>query len=183
MSNLNLCVSTAPGPVGDLNASFVEMGSTFDSDNHVYSINITITWSAPSLPNGEITSYNVTVYRTDDCTDVVYSNDTLTDTSVTPLVMVPAFTDYTVTVAASTSAGQGEAVSLTIESPQAGINTLYIINYYVYTSFLALSYGAPNNVSFIQYVITPKFHRITLPKLLNTCCTQQIDHYSFSFCQ
>ena len=107
------------------------MGSTFDTENHAYFFHINITWSAPLLPNGEITSYSVTVYRTDDSTeDVVYSNANLTATSVTPLVMVSAFTDYTVTVAASTSAGQGETVSLTIQSPQAGkciiVNSLFL---------------------------------------------------------
>ena len=97
------------------------MGSTFDTESHAYFIHINITWRVPLLPNGEITSYSVTVYRSDNSTDVVYSNANLTATSVTPLVMVPAFTDYTVTVAASTSAGQGETVSLSIQSPQAGV--------------------------------------------------------------
>ena len=114
-------IHTVPGPVGDLEALFIEMGSTFDTENHAYFIHINITWRVPLLPNGEITSYSVTVYRTDDSTDVVYSDAVLTATSVTPLVIIQAFTDYTVTVAASTSAGQGEAVSLTIQSPQAGI--------------------------------------------------------------
>ena len=113
------CVYSAPSQVRSLAAMFVY--SQTDFSNRVWAIDIDISWSQPLYPNGEITSYNVTVYRTDNSTDVVYSNDALTDTSVTPLVMVPAFTNYTVTVAASTSAGQGEAVSLTIQSPEAGM--------------------------------------------------------------
>ena len=113
------CVYSAPSRVENLAAMFVY--SPMDFGNRVWDIDIDISWSQPLYPNGEITSYNVTVYRTDDSTDVVYSNDTLTATSVTPSVMVPAFTNYTVTVAASTSAGQGEAVSLTIQSPEAGM--------------------------------------------------------------
>ena len=112
-------IHTAPGPVGDLEASFVGM-ETYDLEEDAYFIHINITWSAPLLPNGEITSYSVTVYRTSNSTDVVYSNAILTATSVTPSVIVPDFTDYTVTVAASTSAGQGEAVAFSFQLPQAG---------------------------------------------------------------
>ena len=103
---------TAPETVEGLSAAFITDDSQFNSMSQLWAISINISWSQ--------TLYNVTVYRTDNSADVVYSNDALTDTSVTPSVMVPAFTNYTVTVAASTSAGQGEAVSLTIQSPQAG---------------------------------------------------------------
>ena len=119
------CVYSAPSRVENLAAMFVY--SAMDVSNRVWDISISISWSQPLYPNGEITSYSVTVYRTDNSTDVVYSNATLTDTSVTPSVMVPAFTDYTVTVAASTSAGQGEAVSLTLQSPQAGV-CMYLVH-------------------------------------------------------
>ena len=117
-----MCSIPEPSAVENLVAEFVEGTAQFSPTSWLWDINIDISWSQPLYPNGEITSYSVTVYRTDDSTDVVYSNDTLTDTSVTPSVMVPAFTDYTVTVAASTSAGQGEAVSLTIQSPEASMN-------------------------------------------------------------
>ena len=79
-----------------------------------------ISWNEPTNPNGVITSYEVTVHQTDNPSVTVYTNTTLTVTSVTPSVMVLPFTNYTVTVAANTSAGQGEGVSIIIESPQAG---------------------------------------------------------------
>ena len=120
---------TAPEMVEELSAAFITDDSQFNSTSQIWAIFISISWSQPLYPNGEITSYSVTVYRTDDSTDVVFSIATLTDTSVTPSVMVPAFTDYTVTVAAFTSAGQGVAVSLTIQSPQAGIMHVLCITY------------------------------------------------------
>ena len=109
-----------PGPVQDLNASFNESSLTFDPDSRMHTVDIVISWDPPTQPNGEITGYNVTVYRTDDLSDVVYNNTMVTDTTISPQVMVLPFTDYTVSVSASTSAGEGEATEVTIESPEAG---------------------------------------------------------------
>ena len=89
----------------------------------MYTLIIDITWDEPSYPNGVITSYNVTIYQTDNSSDVVYSNDSMTDLAVTESVMILPYTNYTVTVAASTSAGQGDEVAITILSPEAGIYT------------------------------------------------------------
>ena len=55
-----------------------------------------------------------------DSSDVVYSNDAVTDLAVTESVMVLPYTNYTVTVAASTSAGQGDNATVIILSPEAG---------------------------------------------------------------
>ena len=110
----------APGPVGDLQASFDETGSMFDSMTREYTLNLDIVWREPLMQNGVITAYNVTVFQTDDPSDIIYSNDTLIAPNVTASVMVLAFTNYTVSVAAFTSAGQGEENSVTIESPEAG---------------------------------------------------------------
>ena len=74
------------------------------------------------MPNGVITSYSVTVYQTDNASDIIYSNDTLIAPNVTASVMVLAVTNYTVSVAASTSAGQGDESTVTVESPEAGNN-------------------------------------------------------------
>ena len=74
------------------------------------------------MTNGVITTYNVTVYQSDDSSDIVYNNSTLAAPNVTAPVVVPANTDYTVTVAASTSTGEGEESSTTITSPEAGNN-------------------------------------------------------------
>ena len=118
-----------PGQVENLTASFDTTEAVFDPENRMYSLSIEIDWDNPTFPNGEIVSYNVSVFRTDDTSDVVYSDTSLAVATVADSVMVLPFTDYTVTVAASTSAGQGEETSVTVESPQAGsvytIETLY----------------------------------------------------------
>ena len=111
---------TAPGPVETLVASFNVTGSIFNSTTQMYTLNVNIRWDEPTYPNGVIKSYEVTVSRTDDSNDIVYNDDILEGTSVTPSVMVLPFTNYTVTVAANTSAGQGDEVTMIIESPQAG---------------------------------------------------------------
>ena len=115
-----------PGQVENLTASFVSTGSMFDSNTRMYTLDVDITWDDPTNPNGVITSYEVTVSRTNDSNDIVYTNTTLKVTSVTTSMMVLPFTNYTVTVAASTSAGQGEAVTIIIESPEAG-NDIYLL--------------------------------------------------------
>ena len=116
-----MIASTEPGPVGDLGASFVETTAMFDSMDNMWTIDIDITWEEPVNPNGVITAYNVTVYKTDDLSDIVFSNDTLTTPNVTASVEVPAYTGYTVSVAASTSAGQGDEATVSITSPEAGM--------------------------------------------------------------
>ena len=102
---------TAPEAVENLVATFLASDS------------LSISWTEPTYPNGAITSYEVTVTQTDDSNVVIYNNDSITDTTVTASVNVLPFTDYTVTVAASTSAGQGADSSITVTSPQAGIYT------------------------------------------------------------
>ena len=129
-NGMNVCVTmtmiimvispAVPGQVENLAAFFVSTGAMFDSDARMYTLNMDITWDEPTYPNGVITSYEVTVSRTDDSNDMVYNDDILEGTSVTTSVMVLPFTNYTVTVAASTSEGQGENISVTEESPEAG---------------------------------------------------------------
>ena len=109
-----------PGPVQNLTASFNEDSSTFISDTRMHTVDIVISWIRPTQPNGEITGYNVTVYRTSNISDSVYSNTTVTETMISPSVMVLPFTDYNVSVSASTSAGEGGATEVTVESPEAG---------------------------------------------------------------
>ena len=111
----------------NLHASFNETGSTFDNVAHEHTIDIDIVWSKPEIPNGVITLYNVTVYRTDNTSDVEYSNASIAVPNVTVSVTVPAYTNYTVSVAASTSAGQGPESLFTIESPEAGKTLNYCI--------------------------------------------------------
>ena len=86
----------------------------------MYTLDMTVTWEEPIYPNGVITSYEVTVAQTDNSSVIVYTDDSLTVTSVTQSVMVLPFTNYTVTVTASTSAGQGDPESVVELSPEAG---------------------------------------------------------------
>ena len=109
-----------PGQVENLAASFISTGSIFNSTTRMYTLDIDIRWNEPTYPNGVIMSYEVTVSRTHDPNDIVYNDDILEGTSVTTSVTVLPFTNYTVTVAASTSEGQGENISVTEESPEAG---------------------------------------------------------------
>ena len=121
----------------------------FNSTSNMYTINIDITWDEPVFPNGIITSYEVNVTRTDDLNDVVYSDNSLPVPDVTESVMVLPFTNYTVTVAASTSAGQGEAFSIPIESPEAG-KVFGIPSHYVRV----------NAGYFMSLSISPQLHQL-----------------------
>ena len=94
--------------------------STFNRSTLELSVDVSISWSPPSQPNGVITDYSVTVYRSDNISDIVYRNTMATDTVVTASVEVSPFTNYTVSVSASTAAGEGESEEVTITSPQAG---------------------------------------------------------------
>ena len=110
----------APGQVGNLEASFSTTGSAFDSTTRMYTLEVNIVWSEPPNQNGVIDSYEVTVVETDDSSAVVYSNDSLLVANVTASVMVLPYTNYTVSVRASTSAGQGDLDSVVVLSPEAG---------------------------------------------------------------
>ena len=125
-------VSAEPGPVRNITASFVDADSVFDPITRMLNLNIDIAWIEPINPNGVITAYNVTVYQTDNSSDVVFSNAAVTDLAVTESVMVLPYTNYTVTVAASTSAGQGDETTIIILSPEAGI---YKYNVCVYAGY------------------------------------------------
>ena len=113
-----------PGQVESLNGSFISSGAVFDSDSRMYDLTLEVEWDEPTYPNGIIVSYNVTVFRTANSSDAVFSDESLMVTSATPSVMVLPFTNYTVSVAASTSAGQGDENSVTIESPEAGMYSI-----------------------------------------------------------
>ena len=95
----------------------------------MYTIDINITWDEPIYPNGVITAYNVTVYQTANSSDVVYRDGSITNLTVTESVMVLPFTDYTVSVSASTSAGQGDETTVTVESPQAGMHAYMLLEH------------------------------------------------------
>ena len=108
-----------PGRVGNLVAIFDTMPD-FNAGTRMLTVDITITWTQPMYPNGVIQNYNVTVFETANPSNMVYNDSTLIDPNVTTSVIVLPFTDYTVSVAASTSAGQGEEETVTLTSPEAG---------------------------------------------------------------
>ena len=128
--NIMYSFSTEPGPVRNLEASFNTTDLDFNPTMRMYTLDMNITWDEPANPNGVITSYEVTISRTNDSTDIVYTNTT-TVTSVTPSVTVLPFTNYTVTVAASTTEGQGESISVIELSPEAG-RECCSIHFYMY---------------------------------------------------
>ena len=117
-----------PGQVGNLDVSFNPTGFPSVSPNRMYTLDLNILWEEPVNPNGVITSYKVTVAQTDNSSVIVYTDDSLTVTSVTQSVMVLPFSSYTVTVTASTSAGQGEESTIIIESPEAREDHVLVIN-------------------------------------------------------
>ena len=116
-------LTVAPGQADNLHVSFDSTGSSYDADMHMYTLDMTVTWERPIYPNGVITSYKVTVTQTDNSSVIVYTDDSLTVPSVTQSVMVLPFTNYTVTVTASTSAGQGVPECVIEASPEAGKQT------------------------------------------------------------
>ena len=123
MSTTIFLLIAAPGQVGNLRVLFNSTGSSFDRVTRMYTLVIEIAWDVPVNLNGVITSYEVTVTQTDNSSVIVYTDDSLTVTSVTQSVEVLPFTNYTVTVTASTSAGQGDPESVVELSPEAGKQT------------------------------------------------------------
>ena len=113
-----MSIFTAPSVVTNLDAEFGP-STFFDPDSRLHTLNISISWDTPVNLNGVIVSYQVNVTNTEFDTEI-YSDINVADLNVTESVMVLPFTDYTVSVTASTSAGQGEEVFVVIVSPQAG---------------------------------------------------------------
>ena len=118
---LILLTPSEPREVSDLQASFSDT-SDFNATTRILTVNLTITWTEPMYPNGEIQSYEVAVYiDSDTAEDDVYSNSSIAALNVTVQVEVMPYTNYTVRVVASTSAGQGDPSTVVIQSPQAGV--------------------------------------------------------------
>ena len=109
-----------PGRVEDLTASFNAMGASFNTSTRMHSLDIDIYWSEPTYPNGVIDHYTVSVYETGNSSAVVYRSDSVLVSGVTEPVHVLPYTNYTVRVFASTSAGEGPHSTIVIESPEAG---------------------------------------------------------------
>ena len=118
---LNLLICSEPREVSDLQASFSDT-SDFNATARILTVNLTITWTEPMYPNGEIQSYEVAVYiDSDTAEDDVYNDSSIAAPNVTVQVEVMPYTNYTVRMVASTSAGQGDPSTVVIQSPQAGV--------------------------------------------------------------
>ena len=100
---------------------FDETETEFAPDSRMITIDLIVTWHEPQYPNGIITVYEFRLIQTKTGGEV-FSDDSLVVPNVTESVMVLPFTNYTVSVSASTSAGQGDETTFTVESPQAGKN-------------------------------------------------------------
>ena len=134
---------TAPTKVQNLTASFGS-STIYDTDTRMHSLILTVSWSTPQYTNGEILYYEVILTQTADSSNVVYSMN-VTELEVMQAVSVLPYTDYTVSVAASTSAGQGEKNTDIILSPQAGENSniLVVIQFSIASSiYVAVMYVA-----------------------------------------
>ena len=84
---------------------------------------ITVTWSEPSMPNGEIRRYNITYYETNDES----SNSITLEVSdvfrrTQQLRNLDPFTSYTIIVYAFTGAGIGQPSDpVTVQTNETGI--------------------------------------------------------------
>ena len=123
-----------PGPIINLNASFVDasIDSVYNSATGMLSLSVEIEWDEPMFPNGVLMDYTVTVYQTENSSNVVYSDDSIAGLTVTAeSVMVLPYTNYTVSVSASTSAGQGEETTTIITSPEASKLIFQSLHYHI----------------------------------------------------
>ncbi len=93
----------------------MEDTAVYNKTLNTYLVTIEVTWAPPAVPNGIISGYQYALIST----DTVVSDNT-TDTSVAVNVTVSPYTNYTVTVRASTSAGMGGEAVDTALSPEAG---------------------------------------------------------------
>ena len=110
-----------PGPdaVEQAQISFNEASSQFNRTLGLYSIDILLSWTAPTEPNGMITGYQFNVTETES--DAALLSDTTNTTSVeTQSGGVQPYTNYTLSVVASTDAGSGDISTAIVESPEAG---------------------------------------------------------------
>lgn len=110
--------------VRNLMAVFVTDGpEMYNMSVGLYSITINITWSPPSVFNGELLHYNYCVMQQSD--DAVTIAMRTTETFVSTTVRVIPYTNYVVSVSAVTGGGEGMKGSTSITSPEAGM-TLFM---------------------------------------------------------
>lgn len=112
---------TVPGPVQNLNVTFLTDSAIFDNVSRTYDLNITISWEEPLDPGGEILNYSYSLQETDSPDNATISETNTTSLSVERNVSVAPFTRYTVTVVVYTGAGRGVEAMEEAVSPEAGL--------------------------------------------------------------
>ena len=106
-----LDISIAPSPPTNIMATAISFNT------------ITVTWSEPSMPNGEIRRYNITYYKTNDGSS---NNITLEVSDISgrsqQLTDLDPFTNYTIIVHAFAGAGIGQPSDpVTVQTNETGI--------------------------------------------------------------
>ena len=106
-------------PVQNLTVTFLSEPSTYNSTTRTYNLPVSISWQPPRYPNGQITVYSYKLVETNATGRVLISYTTTTNLSVEHNVIVSPFTNYTATVVAFTTAGEGDSVMEVVLSPEA----------------------------------------------------------------
>ena len=109
----------APGLVVNLEVTFLQELGAYSRAERTYSIPVRITWEPPTEPNGIISGYRYKLQETDNSSVVIPLISTL-DLTVSTNVTVNAFTNYSISLQAVTSGGEGMTEIEVILSPQAG---------------------------------------------------------------
>jgi len=88
---------------------------------------IDLFWSAPLYPNGELLGYNVTFNGevtlnsvTEEFYDSVVFQVNVSDGPMTSLFDLEPFSNYTITLSAMNSAGEGNVTELSVMTPEDG---------------------------------------------------------------
>ena len=112
-----LCLG--PDPVENVTLSFNTTSSTFNRSTGLYSIGLELSWTAPVETNGNIAGYQFNVTESGTSTQVL--SDSTTATSLDRLLnAIKPYTNYTLSVVASTTGGSSDVRRSTAESPEAG---------------------------------------------------------------
>ena len=106
-----------PGQVRDLVVGFE--GNMFNSTSNLHTLTANLQWVEPLEPQGNITSYEYSIFPAADPTASPVDGAT-SMTSAQSVVMATPFVQYNFSVLAVTGGGQGLSVVQSIFSPEAG---------------------------------------------------------------
>ena len=118
MAIFHLVLSSVPGPVSNVVLTF-DSSSVVNADNGMVSVSAQISWTASSMPNGNITGHSVIFIR-DSTGSMVLSIDSLAPTAVNHTVTITLIPNemYFATVQIINGAGVNNASSPIVQSPQ-----------------------------------------------------------------